>query len=250
MPISSPVIILVEPQLGENIGMAVRAMANFSLEHLRLVAPRDGWPNEKAEVAASGAPGILDHVQVFDTLEEAVADLHYVVAATARHRDMVKPVSGPKLVVNDLSHRIAAGQTTGILFGREKWGLTNDETAIADIIMTYPVNPDFSSLNLAQSVIIFAYDWFLLAHSSEEADGSVPESPERGPATREDLIHLFEHLESELDEAGFLRPVEKRPSMVRNIRNIFHKASLTDQDVRTLRGIIVSLTRKFGPGRK
>ncbi|MBL4756680.1 MAG: RNA methyltransferase [Rhizobiales bacterium] len=247
---SSPVIILVAPQLGENIGMTARAMANFGLKALRLVTPRDGWPNERAVVAASGAPDILENALVFDSVEEAIADLQFVVATTARSRDMVKPVSGPKAMVAELNRRGHEGQMTGILFGREKWGLTNDETALADHILTYPVNPDFSSLNLAQAVLLLGYEWYAASSEGREVSAGVPDHPTRKPATRQDLVRFFVHLETELDESGFLLPIEKRPSMVRNIRNIFHRTELTDQDVRTLRGIIVSLTRKFGGNRK
>ncbi len=245
---SAPVIVLVDPQLGENIGMAARAMANFGLGELRLVNPRDGWPNERAEVAASGAPDILENVQVFDSVAEAIGDLQYVVATTARARDMVKPVSGPKAMTAELQKRIGNDQKTGILFGREKWGLTNDEAAHADHLLTYPVNPEFSSLNLSQAVLLFGYEWYSASDAGGEVEGGVPDHPDRQPATRQELVYFFEHLEEELDKAGFLRPPEKRPSMVRSIRNIFHRTELTDQDVRTLRGIIVSLTRTFAGG--
>ncbi len=228
--------------------MAARAMANFGLQELRLVNPRDGWPNERAEVAASGAPDILENVQVFETVAAAIGDLQFVVATTARARDMVKPVSGPKAMAAELHKRIKSDQKTGILFGREKWGLTNDEAALADHLLTYPVNPSFSSLNLAQAVLLFGYEWYSATDAGTEIEGGVPAHPDRRPATRQELVHFFEHLEKELDVAGFLRPPEKRPSMVRNIRNIFHRTELTDQDVRTLRGIIVSLTRTFAGG--
>ena len=244
----APVIILVDPQLGENIGMAARAMANFGLGELRLVNPRDGWPNERAVVAASGAPDILENVQVFDNVAGAIGDLQFVVATSARSRDMVKPVAGPKAVAADLHMRIQRTERTGILFGREKWGLTNDEVAHADQLLTYPVNPSFSSLNLSQAVLLFGYEWYLASGRGHEVEEGVPDHPDRRPASRQELVHFFEHLESELDKAGFLRPIEKRPSMVRNIRNIFHRTELTDQDVRTLRGIIVSLTRTFAGG--
>jgi tRNA/rRNA methyltransferase len=245
---SEPVIILVDPQLGENIGMAARAMANFGLADMRLVNPRDGWPNERAVVAASGAPGILENVQVFDSVAEAIGDLQYVVATTARARDMVKPVSGPKAMAAELHRRMGNDEKTGILFGREKWGLTNDEAALADHLLTYPVNPAFSSLNLSQAVLLFGYEWYSASDAGREIEGGVPDHPDRRPATREELVNFFEHLENELDKAGFLHPPEKRPSMVRNIQNIFHRTELTDQDVRTLRGIIVSLTRTFAGG--
>ena len=215
---------------------------------MRLVNPRDGWPNERAVVAASGAPDILENAQVFDTVADAIGDLQFVVATSARLRDMVKPIAGPKSVAADLYKRIKSEQRAGVLFGREKWGLTNDEVALADQLLTYPVNPSFSSLNLSQAVLLFGYEWYAASGERQEVGEGVPDHPDRRPATRHELVHFFEHLESELDKAGFLRPPEKRPSMVRNIRNIFHRTELTDQDVRTLRGIIVSLTRTFTGG--
>ena len=249
-----PAIILVEPQLGENIGMTARAMANFGLSRLRLVAPRDGWPSEAARKAASGADWVIEGVKVHDTLEAAIADLGLVYATTARDRDMTKPVVGPKTSVDAILTRQMSGEDAGVLFGRERWGLTNEEIALADEILTYPVNPAFASLNIAQAVLLFGYEWFVGFHAAETGED---EGPERtgGAALAEkaELFNLFEHLETELDEGGFLKPVEKRPKMVQNLRNILHRASLTSQDVRTLRGVIVALTGrpfrgKGGPG--
>ena len=235
-----PAIILVEPQLGENIGMTARAMANFGLSRLRLVSPRDGWPSETANKAASGADGVIEGAQVFSTLEAAVADLGLVYATTARDRDMTKPVVGPKAAVGAILKRQLSSEDAGVLFGRERWGLTNEEIALADEILTYPVNPAFASLNIAQAVLLFGYEWFVGFHAAED------EGPERAGAVplaeKAELFNLFEHLESELDQGGFLKPVEKRPKMVQNLRNILHRASLTSQDVRTLRGVIVALT--------
>jgi tRNA/rRNA methyltransferase len=149
----------VEPQLGENIGAAARAMANFGLVDLRLVAPRDGWPNEKARAAASRADHVLDAARAFATTADAVADLNFVYATTARNRGLPKKVVGPREAVGELKVRTAAGQATGILFGRERWGLTNEEIALADAIVTFPVNPEFASLNIAQAVLLMCYEW-------------------------------------------------------------------------------------------
>ncbi len=245
---AGPVVILVEPQLGENIGTTARAMANFGLTELRLVNPRDGWPNEKAGFASSGADYILEAAKLYDNVEAAIGDLHFIYAATARIRDMVKPVVSPQTAAAALHQRISAGERAGILFGRERWGLSNDEVTLADEILTYPVNPDFSSLNLAQSVLIIAYEYFKgLGDAGNETYATLRRKGVRA-ATGEEVVGFFEHLESELDRNGFLRPPEKRPAMVRNIRNIFHRTQLTDQDVRTLRGIVVSLTRTFSDG--
>ena len=245
---SGPVIILVEPQLGENIGTTARAMGNFGLTELRLVNPRDGWPSERAGHAASGADYILDAARVYETTDEAIRDLQFVYAATARMRDMVKPVVAPEQAADNLRGRIGQGERVGVMFGRERWGLTNDEVSLADEILNYPVNPDFSSLNLAQSVLVIAYEYFKgSGQTGTEAHETLRRDGVR-TATSHEVVGFFEHLERELDNCGFLRPPEKRPAMVRNIRNIFHRNQMTDQDVRTLRGIIVALTRTFAGG--
>lgn len=235
----APAIVLVEPQLGENIGTAARAMANFALSDLRLVAPRDGWPSERARAAASGADFVIDAVRVFDTVEEAVGDLNHVLATTARARDIVKPVTTPHKAGQDAAARIASGQKVGVLFGRERWGLNNDEVSLADAILTFPANPGFASFNLAQAVLLVGYEWFQAA-----GRGEVEEADFRRdvvPAKRSDLMALFDHLECALDDAGFLYPPEKRPAMVRNLRAMLHRADLSEQDVRSLRGVIKAL---------
>ncbi len=251
----APVIILVEPQLGENIGQAARAMANFGLAGLRLVAPRDGWPNEKAVAAASGATAIIEQAKVFATLAEAVADLHFLCATTARVREMVKPVLAPENAVKAIAAHAAGNQRCGILFGRERSGLENDEVALADALVIAPVNPAFASLNLAQAVLLIGYEWRKLTAGGALGRGTQFETPaveglSRGraiPATRGELMDFFGHIEGELTLAGFFKTDEKRSSMVRNIRNMFERASLTDQEVRTLRGIVAALTglRRF-----
>ncbi len=235
----APVVVLVDPQLGENIGACARAMMNFNLAELRLVRPRGDWPNHKAINTASGAESILHAAKVFSTTAEATADLNRLYATTARSRDMVKPCLTPKELATDVRDAAVRGVRSGLLFGRERSGLDNEDVALADAIVTVPANPAHASLNLAQAVLLIGYEWFQVA-----ADADSIRRTRKGatPATREELQGLFDHLEGELDKAGFLRPLEKRPRMVRNIRNIFSRASLTDQEVRTLRGIIVSLT--------
>ncbi|HUG60230.1 MAG TPA: RNA methyltransferase [Methylomirabilota bacterium] len=247
---SSPVIILVEPQMGENIGAAARAMANFGLASLRLVAPRDGWPNERAIAAASRADHVMAGVRVFDTCADAVADLNFVYATTARDRDLTKEVRGPVHAVRELRRLGDMGAATGILFGRERWGLNNDEIALADELLTLPVAPEFASLNIAQAVIVIAYEWRKAGF--DEADAGVPFTmPERSPpATKAELIHLFEHLETALEERSFFRPPEKKESMVRNLRAILQRVHLTAQEVRTMRGVIAALEgRETRPSR-
>ena len=247
----TPAVVLVKPQLGENIGFAARAMANFGLTDLRLVAPRDGWPNDKAHAAAAGAAFVVDQATVYDSVERAIAELNYVLATTARPREMVKAVLSPASAATALRERSAKAERTGVLFGPERSGLDNDTIALADAILTAPVSPDFASLSLPQAVLLFGYEWLksegaatplgrATAFDGPAAEGST--SPDTRPATRGELLGLFNHLEGELDRAGFLYPPEKRPSMVRAIRNMFHRMAATDQDVRTWRGIVASLS--------
>ena len=247
---AAPAIVLVEPQLGENIGTAARAMANFALSDLRIVNPRDGWPSERARAAASGADFVIDAVRVFDTVAEAVADLNHVYATTARARDVTKPVSIPASAAPDMVARIGAGQQVGVLFGRERWGLNNEEVSLSDQLLTFPANPGFASFNLAQAVLLIGYEWFQAAGRDdvEAADYRRVQTP----AKRSDLFALFEHLEGALDEAGHLYPPEKRPAMVRNLRAMLQRAELSEQEVRSLRGVIHALVtpRERGLGRK
>jgi len=247
---TGPVIILIEPQLGENIGTSARAMANFMLNELRLVSPRDGWPNDHARKAASGADWIIEGAKVFDDPAEAIRDLSYVYATTARPRDMVKPVITPEQAGDDMRRRISDGQKVGIFFGRERFGLRNEEVALADVIVMAPVNPAFASLNIAQAVLLLGYEWFRRGAKSigqatpQEPAYAGPHTPTAGtrPANKEELEGLFEQLRAELVECGFLRPPEKAPSMMRNIRSMFLRANLTEQEVRTLRGMVAGLS--------
>lgn len=236
---AQPAIILVAPQLGENVGTAARAMANFGLTDLRLVNPREGWPNEKAAAAAAGADHVIGGVRVFDSLEDAVAGLSYVFATTARSRDLAKAVVGPNEAAGMARSRIQVGQGVGFMFGREKSGLTNEEVSLADAILTLPVEPTFSSLNIAQAVLIIAYEWRLAGDNALPFDAAIEE-----PAPREQLIGMFEHLERALDSVGFFRPPERRPSLTLSIRSMFQRAALTDQEVRTLRGMIAALEKR------
>lgn len=241
----APAIVLVRPQLGENIGTASRAMLNFGLSDLRLVAPRDGWPSERARAAASGADLVIDHARLFADSKEAVADLDFVIATTARARDMVKPVLTPAAAAAKLREAIAAGGRAGVMFGPERTGLENDEVVLADALVMVPVNPAFASLNLAQAVLLIGYEWF---KASDRTAAERIDYLQTRPATKEELLGFFEHLEGELDRFGFLKPPEKRPSMVRNLRNLFQRAGLTEQEVRTMRGVVASLTRRTPKG--
>lgn len=241
-----PVVILVRPQLGENIGAVCRCMLNFGLYELRLVAPRDGWPNPAAAPMAAGAKIVMDNAKVFETLDEAISDLKFVLAATARRREMEIPVVGTHAVGKTLRHYSDKGVPTGIMFGPEKAGLTNNDVALSDAILTYPVNPGFQSLNLAQAVNIFSYIW-----ASSKDGGMPPEIFQKNiseSADRVDLIRMFEHLEGELTDAGFFYPPEKKNLMVQNIRSPYTRARLTKQEVQTMRGIIKALSRGRGRG--
>jgi tRNA/rRNA methyltransferase len=242
-----PVVILVEPQLGENIGAVARAMANFGLSRLRLVRPRQAWPNDKARMMAAGADRVLDGAKLYDTLEGAIADCAFVLATTARAHDQAKPVVGPAEAAALMAPRIAAGENVAILFGRERNGLENDEVALADRIVTLPVNPAFASLNLAQAVVIVAYEWFKLA-SGEALPFAMPQKS--APAPKEQLLAFFAALERELEKVEFFRPPDKRETMQINLRNIFTRMQPTQQDIQTLHGVIMSIAEgRKGPAR-
>lgn len=255
---STPAIILVEPQLADNIGMVARAMANFGLDELRLVAPRDGWPNERARIAASGATFVIDEAQPFATFEDALGDLNWVVATTARQRNLAKPVLTPEQAITEIIRRTGEGQRCGIIFGRERNGLESSEIANADAIVMAPVDPQFASLNLAQSVLLLAYEWIkqtgggTLGRVTTYETAVEAGEQTRGfqPATKEQLFGFFEHLETELDAQGFLFPPHKRPTMVRNLRSMFSRLGASEQEIRTLRGMIKALVHGKGDGRR
>ena len=234
---AKPIIILVEPQMAENIGMVARAMANFGLSELRLVAPRDGWPKKGARSAASGATHVLDGAKLYPTARDAIADLNFVFATTARERGQMKRVFAPEPAMTEARERLVGGQGVGILFGRERTGLENDEISLADAIITFPVDQRFSSVNLAQAVLLVGYEWFKLVTSGRLPFGGEMRSP---PAPREMVVSFFDYIESELEAAGFYPP-DKKPVMTRNMRDIFHRMELTEQDVRTLRGAVRAL---------
>jgi tRNA/rRNA methyltransferase len=245
--LAGPVVVLVEPQLGENIGAAARVMANFGLSRLRLVAPRQAWPNPKASMMAAGADRVLEAAQLFDTTAAAIADCAFVLATTARAHDQAKPVLGPEAAARELAPRVAAGETAAIVFGRERIGLLNEEVALADRIVTFPVNPAFASLNLAQAVAIMGYEWFKLA-----ADGALPFVMPRksGSAPKEQLDAFFAGVEQELERVEFFRPAAKRDTMLINLRNIFTRMQPTQQDIQTLHGVITAIAQgRKGPAR-
>jgi tRNA/rRNA methyltransferase len=238
-----PAVILVRPQLAVNIGMCARAMANFGLDDLRLVNPREGWPRvddyrEVAYSAAAGATDLLDAARVFPSVDAAVGDLNAVYATTARERGQMKAVLTPSVAMGATA--VAADEKRGILFGPERTGLTNDEVALADSIITFPSSPTYASLNLSQAVLICGYEWFKAARGDKPPPSTIPRAVSP-PTQREMLLAFFDYLEGKLDENGFFRPVTKKPGMRRNLRNIFHRMELTQQDVRTLWGAVVRL---------
>jgi tRNA/rRNA methyltransferase len=236
---SAPAIILSRPQLGENIGAAARAMANFGLSDLRLVAPRAGW-QEKATVMAVGAAYVTEAARVFGTLTEALGDLQLVYATSRRERGVAKPVLTPAEAVKRLRAASMEGQKTGLLFGGERAGLDNDEISLATAIVNIPT-ADFASMNLSQAVLLASYEWFKAG--DETAAERIDHGPLAKPASRHDMAQLFEHLEDELLRAGFFYPPDKKRPVVRTIRAMLNRADLTDQEVRTIRGMIVALVK-------
>ncbi|MDW3097004.1 MAG: RNA methyltransferase [Alphaproteobacteria bacterium] len=237
---SGPAVILVAPQLGENVGTAARAMLNFGLTDLRLVRPRDGWPNAYAVKASSGAFDQIRTVRLFDRTEDAIADLDRVYATTARRRDLIKPTVTPQTAMSEARGIEESGARVGVLFGGERSGLNNDDVTLAHSILTVPVNPSFASINLAQAVLLLGYEYF---RQTQEAEPRIEATQDQEMAPTGEIVGFFEQLERELDTHNFLYPPEKRPAMVRNIRNLFQRANLTLQEVRTLRGIVTALVR-------
>ena len=234
----APIIVLVRPQLGQNIGKAARAMLNFGLTELRLVSPRDGWPNPDAGPAASGADVVLEQAQLFETTEAAIADCNLVFASTVRRRDLVMPVVGPE----EMAERIAASSGgSAILFGPERSGLETEDVAQADAIVTVPINPEFGSLNLAQAVILLAYEW---SRRAQLAQPTVKESEPQAP--HGDLEGLIDHLNGELDAKGYFHPPSRAQATKNTLRTIFTKAGWSSREIKAIRGIIRALV---GPAR-
>ncbi len=237
---ASPLIVLTRPQMGENIGAAARAMLNFGLEHMRLVAPRDGWPNPAAVAMASGAGPVLENAGLFPDLKAALADCDYVYATTARGRGLVKPVLTPEVAMAEARAMIGAGKRVAVLFGPERTGLENEDVALANAIITVPVNPGFYSLNLAQCVLLTAYEWMRLG---SDVPGARLELAGMDLATGIELEKLGDHFEDKLGAAGFFHPPEKAPSMKLNLRNMLGRWGMTRSEAQTLHGILRQLVR-------
>jgi tRNA/rRNA methyltransferase len=252
-----PTIILIRPQMGENIGAAARAMANFGLHDLRLVAPRDGWPNVKANNTSGHAEFVIEQAKLFATTAEAVADLQFTLATTARDRTMAKPSYGPEEAIAALRDHTAKHSRTGILFGPERTGLETEDLISADAILTFPTDPRCASLNLSHAVGLVAYEWSRLSSRSRSAPGSAQASPctdpgvatqtgmtlitDHIPATKAELEGFFTHLESALDARDYWKSADKKPYMWRNIRTTLTRAGMSAQETQTWRGIIRAL---------
>ena len=243
LALTPPAVILNEPQLAENIGAVARAMANFGLSDLRLVRPRDGWPQERAWASASGANWPLDAAKVFDRLEDAIADRQFVLATTARPRELRLPILTPREAAGELHAAAGAGRAVGLLFGGERAGLETRDIALCQGVVTIPVDERFKSLNLGQAVVVTAYEWRMAVLDRPTMSFGKNEVP---PAENSVLEGFYGQLEGELHAAGFFHPPEKTPSMINNLRAIFTRASLSEQEVRTLRGVITALSQGRG----
>ena len=243
MPLTKkqPSIILVKPQMGENIGSAARAMLNFGLENMRVVAARDGWPSQSAVATASGAGRVLDQARHFSSFHDAVGDCHFVFATTARGRDLTKPVYDPKKAMKIAFEKISDGQNVGIIFGPERAGLENTEVVRSNALITVPVNPDFSSINLAQTVLLLSYEWFLATDIYEE---NFSYTRKTSVASILEIEKLSEQYENELEKIGFFFPEEKASSMKSTLRNIWSRLPLTVSDVRAFHGILRHLLKR------
>ncbi|MFC0407791.1 RNA methyltransferase [Roseomonas elaeocarpi] len=240
LPGETPIVVLVRPQLAENIGAVARAMANGGLFHLRLVAPRDGWPQERAWIASSGAARILDAATIHPTVADAVADCQRVFATCPRPRHIVVPLRTARAAAEDLHEINGRGLRAAVLFGPERAGLDNEDMAHADTLVRYPLNPAHMSLNLGQAVMVLAYEWWT---AREETPPRSLMTNETHVATKRELEIFLDRLTGELDAAGFLDNHQKRPVMVRNLRHWFQRGEVTEQELRTLHGVVTELSR-------
>jgi tRNA/rRNA methyltransferase len=239
-PPSIPAIVLVRPQMGENIGAAARAMWNFGLDHMRIVAPRDGWPNPSAVAMASGAGRLLDEAQLCPDLPAALENCDFVYATTARNRDLTKPVFSPEAAMRDAAQRIGEGQRVAVLMGPERAGLENEDIARANAIVTVPVNPAFPSLNLAQCVLLMGYEW---RRQAGEVPAPATEMAGTEWASNGEIEHLARHYEDRMEDAGFFFPEHKAGSMKTNLRNMWSRLPLTRADVQMLHGMMRQMVR-------
>ncbi|MBS28353.1 MAG: rRNA methyltransferase [Alphaproteobacteria bacterium] len=240
--VGGPRIILIEPQLGENVGAVARAMLNCGIDRMSLVNPREGWPNQRAVTMASGATEVLDKAELFASAEEAMAGLTRVYATTARPRELSARVVTPRQAALEMRAAFEAGDEVGVLFGPERSGLTNDHIVLADTVISVPLNPAYSSLNLAQAVLVVAYEWFTAGDETPPQELALSGTR---LAEKHEMLELFERLERELNAGGFFRAEDLRPSVIRNMRAMLQRGQLTDQEVRTFHGMISALTRSW-----
>ncbi|MCZ8149083.1 MAG: RNA methyltransferase [Roseomonas sp.] len=239
-PGESPIVVLVRPQMAQNIGTTARAMANGGLFHLRIVAPRDGWPQPNAYAAASGADAILDHAQVFPDIPSAIADCHRVLGTCPRPRHVIVPILDARAAAAELRAINARALRVAVLFGPERAGLESDDLAYCDTLVRYPLNPQHNSLNLAQAVMILAYEWWMQAEATPARE---LQTNGTRVAAKGDLEAFLTRLIAELDAAGFLHNPPKRPGMIRNLRHWFERGEVTEQELRTLHGVVTELSR-------
>lgn len=239
----APIVLLSKPSLSQNIGACARAMKNFGCSEMRLIDPQADWLNKEARALSADADDILETAKSYKTSADAFADLQHIYATTARPRDMIKDVVTPKELGPEVKAHLAHNKTVGILMGSEKAGLDNEDIALCDKIVTIPLNPDFSSINLAQATILVCYELYQAIHG--ESNMQEAWKAEDTPAPREDLLGFYQHLESELEKKNYYRNPDKRQIMDRNLRNMFSRAQFTAQEVRTLRGVISSLVTDF-----
>jgi tRNA/rRNA methyltransferase len=238
---TTPIFILVDPQMGENIGATARAMMNCGITHLRLVNPRDGWPSEKAHAMSSGALDMMPPVTVFETVKDAIADCHTVYSTAALPRDMVKPIMTARAAAMDMQTRIKNNEKIAVLFGRERSGLSNEEIALSHTLISIPTNPDFSSLNLAQAALLVGYEYLMARY---EGIANYTPTGKSFPAAQKDFDELMVRLETDLTAQKFFRVDEMKDQMMQNIRNLFTRAQPTDQEIKTFHGVISALIGK------
>lgn len=234
-------IILNNPQMGENIGSAARSMLNFGLDDLRLVKPRDGWPSKSAIATSSGALDNMPHVRTFETLSEAISDLNFTFATTVRPRDMVKTCYMPESAISESNKRVNQGQSVGIVFGAERSGLNNEDISLCQAIISVPTNPNFSSLNLGQAVLLMSYEWMKCQNYDASLSNSTLDKGEYLPAKQDDINNFVRRLEQDLEDREFFRDRNLQPTILMNIRNIFTRADINDQELRTLHGVLSAL---------
>ncbi|MDO8982878.1 RNA methyltransferase [Cypionkella sp.] len=237
-----PAFILVRPQMGENIGASARAMLNFGLERMRIVAPRDGWPNSAAVALASGAGRVLDQAALFGSVQDSIADCDFVFATTARGRELTKPIYTPEAAMEHARGLVAAGKRVGVLFGPERAGLENEDVVLANAIVTVPVNPEFASLNLAQCVLLMGYEW---RRQTQPAEGVVMELARTEMASGIEVEKLGDHFEERLSAAGFFFPEAKIPGMKASLRNMWSRLGLTKAEVQTFHGMLRQIAYKL-----